>query len=140
MWNFNNKIELLYKYVFFKVFENKGRTAVFQISFLERNYFEIYMGVAKHLKICVIAERVKREQIIYLKHIWFYFSLVSQSIRNAFFRLLVRRQPWWPVLETLKVTKFTFLWVSSGPWLPLRKHFPCRLKKVYHHWIGKHTH
>ena len=43
---------------FFKVFKNKGGTAILQISFLERKYFGIYMGVAKHWKNCVIAESV----------------------------------------------------------------------------------
>ena len=43
----------------FKFFKNKCRTAILQISFLERKYFGIYMGVAKHLKNCVTVECVQ---------------------------------------------------------------------------------
>ena len=46
-------------YFSFKVFKSNGRAAILQISFLERKYFGIYMGVEKHLMKCVNAERVQ---------------------------------------------------------------------------------
>ena len=55
--------------IFFKVFKSKGRTEILQISFLERIYFGIYVGVAKRLKNYVTRECVQRVQKIFFKNI-----------------------------------------------------------------------
>ena len=49
----------IFVFLFLKIFKNKGTTAILQISFLERKYFGIYMGVAKYLKNCLTAECVQ---------------------------------------------------------------------------------
>ena len=89
-------------------------------------YFGIYMEIA-FWKTTSPENTCKKYSISILFNFWQHQKWV--------FRFLVRCHLWLPVCETLN-NLHSILWVSSGPWLPLRKHFPCKLKKVYHYGIG----
>ena len=79
--------------IFSKIFKQKYRTGILQISFLERMHFEIYMKQQSFLKNYVTGAPVQSgSKTYFLKSIQFLFFLISKSIRNAFLRLLVRRQ------------------------------------------------
>ena len=120
---------------FIGIFKQNFRTAILQISVLERIYFEVYIEKAKFFeKLQYQSSRANWEKNIFFKKYSILILFDLESIKNmSLIRLLVRCQ------KGLHERRLSFLWDISGPWLPLRKHFPYRLNKAYP-GIGKHTH
>ena len=129
-WNFNNNIELIYRH-FQTKFQNSNTA---DQRFGEDIFRSLYWKSKVFWKTTLPEQPCKLGANIFFKRYSIFILLDLENIKNvSLIRLLVRCQ------KGLYERRLSFLWDISGPWLPLRKHFPYRLNKTYH-GIGKHTH